>query len=153
MAELDLDRVLLIVAGVHLRAEVGDRPLAYAMVERLKNWLHQQTHDTDWPIAPVVCTDVWYMNNSELHSRPVISIGGPGVNALSAYLYERLPTALAVEDKLVVQVDVEMTDLRAAVWGVDGQHTAAAIDLFARKYLNDFMRAALTQVEPHDEDG
>lgn len=148
MPDAHTDQLLLIVVGAHLRAEAADRPLAYALIERIRNWLQQRMHSTDWPLMPLVCTDVWYLNNAQLHTRPAISLGGPGVNALSAYLYQKLPTALAVEDKLVVQVDVEMTDLRAAVWGVDAQHTATAIDLFEKKYLDDFMLAAVTQIEP-----
>jgi len=45
----------------------------------------------------LVCSDVWYLNNDPLRSRPTISIGGPGVNALSAYLADKLPSAFAIE--------------------------------------------------------
>ncbi len=146
MPDLPIEQLMLVVVGAHLRAETGDRPLAYGLAEDIKGRL--QRLNEHFTYVPVVCTDVWYLNNTELHEQPVISLGGPGVNGLSAFLYPKLPTALAVEDKLVVQVDVEMNDLRSAVWGVDAQHSAAAIDLFAKKYLDDFLNAAVDDVPP-----
>jgi len=141
MAEIETDKLLLIVVGAHLSAEASDRPLAYRLQETIQDRLHQITGSTEWPVTPLTCTDVWYLNHDELQRRPAVSIGGPGVNALSAYLYQKLPTALAIEDQLVVQLDVEMTDLRCAVWGFDRRHTASALELFENKYLGDWLRA------------
>lgn len=146
MSESPGNSLLLIVTGAHLRAEQCDRPLAYNLLKAIQDQLHHLTQSTDWPIEPLVCSDVWYVNHTELHAHPTISIGGPSVNALSAYLYEKLTTALAVEDKLVVQLDVEFGDLRSAVWGVDRQHTAAALDLFNKKYLVGYVRAVMQSV-------
>lgn len=143
MSSVDIDTVLLIVVGAHLRAEANDRPLAYALQESIHQHLHQRFDSTDWPIMPLVCSDVWYLNNESLHDRPAISLGGPGVNGLSAYLYQKLPTALAVEQKLVVQLDLHFEDLRVAIWGVDAEHTANAIDLFESKYLADYIEAVV----------
>ena len=145
MAELHTDELLLIVVGAHLKAEVADRPTAYRLLESVQEQLHHQTQATDWPVTPIVCTDVWYLNNNDLHSRPLISVGGPGVNALSAYLYQKLPTALAVEDQLVIQLDVEMTDLRCAIWGTDAGHSNTAVELFETKYLAEFIKAVLAE--------
>lgn len=145
MPELDIDKLMLIVVGAHLKAEAGDRPLAYQLQNAVQQQLQQLTGSTDWPISPLVCTDVWYLNNDELHKRPLVSVGGPGVNALSAYLYQRIPTALAIEDQLVIQLDVEMHDLRCAVWGTDHRHTAGAIELLKKKYLTEFIRTAMKQ--------
>jgi hypothetical protein len=143
MPEIDTDKLLLIVVGAHLGAEAADRPHAYALLEAVQDVLHREIGSTDWPVTPLVCTDVWYLNNNELQKRPVVSIGGLGVNALSAYLYQKLPTALAVEDQLVIQLDVDMADLRCAVWGMDHRHTAAAVELFQKKYLSEYLRAVL----------
>jgi len=143
VVDIDPDTLLLIIVGAHLKAEANDRPTAYRLLDAVQKQLHQQTASTDWPITPMVCTDVWYLNSNALHGRPLISIGGPGVNAVSAYLYQKLPTALAVEDQLVVQLDVEMADLRCAIWGVDGGHSNSAVELFETKYLPEFIRAVL----------
>src|SRR5262245_25499431 len=75
------DPLILIVVGAHLRAEVGDRPLAYRMRERVVAWLREhfrvERADADdrggggggddadageegLPCGVVVCSDVWY---------------------------------------------------------------------------------------------
>ena len=151
MVEVNTKELLLIVVGAHLRAEKADRPVAYGLKEVLEQWLQGHAPEHSPLVVPVVCSDVWYLNNSELHGRPVISIGGPGVNALSAYYYQRLHTALAIEEKLVIQMDVELTDLRVAIWGADSDHTMAAVELFEKKYLDDFMQGAMIYVEPERE--
>lgn len=147
MPDIDPQQLLLIVVGGQLRAEASDRPLAYRLLESIQSQLHQQTGSTQWPVVPLVCSDILYMNQGELQRRPAISLGGPGVNAFSAYLYQKLPTALAIEDKLVVQLDVEFTDLRAAVWGVDAGHTISALELFEAKYLPAYVRAVLEDAD------
>ncbi len=152
MTEIDTHNLMLIVVGAHLRAEAADRPHAYRLQENIHRWFDRHIHTDGWPFEVIVCCDVWYLNNSNLRKRPVISIGGPGINALSAYLYQKLPTALAVENRLLVQLDVEMADLRVALWGMDAEHTASAVDLFMDKYLQAYMQASVTQVEPDYEE-
>ena len=36
-AEIDTSKLLLIVVGAHLRAEMADRPLAYRLCDRIKD--------------------------------------------------------------------------------------------------------------------
>lgn len=143
---VDLDRLILIVTGAHLRAEVGDRPLAYRLRERIVGWLDERLDaDGDDPrrlSRVVVCSDVWYLNNDELRRCPAISIGGPGVNALSAYLGDKLPSAFVIDDVLVVQLDPGFDELLACVWGVNHAATVTAVDAFAERYLGAFLEAA-----------
>ena len=129
MPHIDVNKLLLIVTGAHLRAEAGDRPLAYQLQAAIVDWLAEHAAGDD-PLVPLTCTDVWYLNAEELHARPLISLGGPGVNALAAYLAQRVPPVLTVEDRLFIQMDLEFTDLRVSVWGHNGRSTAAALKLF-----------------------
>lgn len=145
---LDPANLLLIVVGAHLRAEMADRPLAYRLAERVRAWLEKHGHALNVPIVPVVCSDIWYVNDEDLQPRPTISIGGPGVNALSAYFHDKLKTAAAVDDQFMIQLDPEFIDLRACVWGMDHALTVKALDVFVKKYLDGYMRAVATQVEP-----
>ncbi len=112
-----------------------DRPLAY----RVKLAVDEQIKDLEsW--QAVVISDIWYLNNEPLSHQPTISIGGPGVNALSAYLYERLPNALAVDNVLVIQMDPALNDKRCAVWGMNHEMTVEAVDTFLEKgYLSRFL--------------
>ena len=157
------DRLLLIVVGAHLRAEQSDRPLAYRLRERILRWIDgatgadtaenkaKTTADTPPPIPPpppallepLVCTDLWYLNNEELIRRPTITIGAPGVNACTAFLTQRLPSVFVIDDTLQVLMDPELTTLHACCWGVDQSATVSAVDLFAERFLDRFLNVSL----------
>ena len=126
--------LLLIVTGAHLSAEVHDRPIAYALRDRIAAELGED--------RIVVCSDIWYLNRPELSASPLIAIGGPEVNALTADLTDSLPAALVVEGKLIVQMDVESVPVRACCWGIDAELTARALLLFAERHLAGFLAAA-----------
>src|SRR5437867_10359100 len=151
-AEIDIDRLVCIVVGVQLRAELGDRPLAYRVEQEMRTRfelaLARPPEGEPPRLSAVVITDVYYLNNEAMHARPVVSVGGPAMNALSAMLVDRLPTAVAIENTLVIQMDLEMNDLRCAVWGMDHLDTVRAIDLFiAKGYLDQFVRGVVGWLE------
>lgn len=140
---IDVDRIMLIVVGAHLAAEVSDRPLAYRLREAALRWIDELETDSEavafMPLEPLVCSDLWYLNNEELMLRPTISIGSPGVNAVTAYLANRLPIAFMVENTFQVQLDVEFNQLQACLWGKSTPALASAVDLFIERYLDSFM--------------
>ncbi|HYE01910.1 MAG TPA: hypothetical protein VD963_01615 [Phycisphaerales bacterium] len=154
--EINTEELILIVTGAHLRSEVGDRPIAYGLRERMDRWLQDRlgeatpgAPDLD-PQAPagrtrprlVVCSDLWYLNDANLREQPTVSVGGPGVNALTAYLADKLPGVLVVDDVLMVQMDPGLDRLVASVWGINHAATVTAADAFAERYLDVFMAAA-----------
>jgi hypothetical protein len=145
---IDIERLILIVTGAHLRAEATDRPAAYHLRDLIAADLARRGHPHR-PSAPriLVCSDLWYLNNDPLRSRPTISIGGPGVNALTAFLADKLPSAFAIEDLLMVQADLDFPDLIASCWGRDPEATAAAVAAFAERYLDSFLAAAASRWE------
>ncbi|MEX2215800.1 MAG: hypothetical protein WD768_16940 [Phycisphaeraceae bacterium] len=147
----DPANLLLVVVGAHLRAETADRPLAYRLVERIRAWLEKHGQAINPPVMPIVCSDIWYVNDEALQGRPTISVGGPGVNALSAYYHQKLKTAVARSDDYLIQLDPEFVDLRVSVWGRDHNLTVAALEVFVSKYLDAYLRAVATQVEPKIE--
>ena len=136
------ERGLLIVTGSSLRAEQADRPLAYKLKDTIENQLcnHGDRHRV------VVLSDLWYLNAELLQQIPTISVGGPSVNALSAHLLRRLPSVLAIDNTLIIQMDLQLRDLRATVWGDHLELTADAIDIFVhRGYLERFIEAVVTR--------
>ena len=152
LPRIETDRLLLIVVGAHLRAEIGDRPLAYCLRQRLIDWLDarygpENQHEAH-PLSIVVCTDLWYLNREELRARPTLSIGGPGVNALAAFLGDKLASVFSIRDVLLVQADLEFVDVIASCWGIDEASTVAAVDAFCERYLDAFMQAAVDATEP-----
>ncbi|MEM8738238.1 MAG: hypothetical protein AAGG38_07140 [Planctomycetota bacterium] len=141
---------LMVVVGSHLRAEEADRPLAYQLIEEIERWKENNAAVLGVEIEPAVCTDLWYLNHEELRSLPTVCIGGPGVNALSAYLAQHLSDDNKQADVLL-QIDPDFTDLQACVWGTDHGLTAHGLDLFVERYLDGYLRAVATQVEPRAE--
>lgn len=137
------DHRILIVTGAHLRAEAADRPLAYLLRSRMLQWWEQ--HGPARSLARpdvIVCSDVWYLNNDDLRSLPTVSIGGPGVNALAAFLADKLPGVFTIKDTLTVQMDLDFVELIASIWGMDHETTVAALDGFTQRYLGEFMTRA-----------
>ena len=146
----DPANLLLIVVGAHLRAEMADRPLAYRLSERIRAWLEKFGTTINPPVVPLVCSDIWFINDEDLQGRPVISLGGPGVNALSAHFHDKLNTAMAHDEEYLIQLDPEFVDLRASVWGRDHETTVDALEYFVSHYLDGYLRAVATQVEPKE---
>ena len=152
MAEIDTERLIWIVTGIQLTAELGDRALAYRIEQEIKAQLNAvlETPDQGQPprLVPVVVSDVYYLNSDEAQAGPTISVGGPGVNAVSASLADQLPTPVAIENTLVVQMDLEMDDARCAVWGMNHLDTVRAVDLFiAKGYLETFVKGVVAKLE------
>ena len=148
MPDVDVDRLLPIVTGIQLNAELGDRPLAYRIEAEVRTLLAKllDPPEPDEPprLTPVVVSDVFYLNHDAMQTRPTVSIGGPGMNAVSAMLVNELPTAAAIENVLVVQMDLEGNDARCAVWGMNHLDTVRAVELFLSKgYLESFLRSVV----------
>ena len=141
--------LLLIVVGAHLRAEVTDRPLAYQLRQRINDWLKNQSDQLSIVLTPVVCCDLWYVNREPLQRLPTVSLGDPQDNALSAYFTQQLPKAFLRDEQMVIQLDPEFIGLRVCIWGATHERTGEAIEQFVKRYLDDYLRAVATQVEPH----
>lgn len=139
MAGYDTDRMILIVTGTTIRAEDMDRPLAYSLAGEIRKRLGEET---EWEC--IVISDLYYINNEDLHDCPVISVGGPGVNHLSQMLFRELPAAIAIDQVLLIQMDMEMQDRRACLWGMDHDTTIEALQTFLEKgYLDRFLEGAV----------
>ncbi len=138
------EKALLIVTGSTLRAEQADRPLAYKLKTSIEEIIGKE--QGDFPV--IVLSDLWYLNSEMLQKIPVISIGGPGVNALSAHLYKKLPNAFVVDNTLVIQMDMTFADFRASIWGTDHPMTVKALEIFiGRGYLDQYLQAVLSRAE------
>jgi hypothetical protein len=135
---------LLVVTGMTLEAERSARPLASTICEHVGAWLDLERDEDDSipSFDPVVCTDMWWLNNAELRACPTITVGGPEQNALTAYLADKLPSVFTMDGRVLVQMDLDGVDLLAACWGVDEATTNSAVDRFLEAYLDRFMESA-----------
>ena len=131
--------LLLIVVGADLRAEMLDRPVARALRSTAATLLERL--DGGDRITPVVCSDLWYVNARDLHEHAVVAVGGPDVNAATAWLATRIPVALVLDDAFRIHFDGE-TEPRACLWGVDRETTAGAAETFSTRFLPALLEMA-----------
>jgi hypothetical protein len=126
----DLRTTVLIVVGHGILPEEEDRPMAY----ELKRVVNTRGAGAEGHVG-VVVTDVWILNQELQEFFPAISIGGPGVNAFTAQIYEDLPVTYTRDQQLFVQVATDAK--RAALWGMDQGATRAAVETFVHDGLLD----------------
>src|SRR5262245_58180461 len=110
---LDVRHTVLIVVGYGILPEEEDRPLAY----ELKHAIDARGGGDEHRSA-IVVTDVWTLNQAMAGMFPAIALGGPGVNAFAAQIYEEVPVAYTRDEHVFVQIDAP-PGKRALVWGMD----------------------------------
>lgn len=127
----DIRSTVLIVVGYGILPEDEDRPVAY----ELKRAIASRGEGAESRGA-VVVTDMWMINQEMADLFPAIAVGGPGVNAFAAQIYEALPVAFARDERVFIQMSDE-PDKRAALWGMDRDATREAVERFVRDGLLD----------------
>ena len=130
----DVRTTVLLVVGYGILPEEEDRPVAYDMRQAINT-----RGQPDGDRSAVVVSDVWMLNQDMADLFPAIAVGGPGVNAFAAQIYEGLPVAFTRDERVFVQMD-EDAGKRAAVWGMDQAATREAALVFERDgYLDRFL--------------
>jgi hypothetical protein len=135
-------RLLLIVTGSTLRAEELDRPLGYYLKQRIEQSLGEAIaagRDGLEDYIVRVIADFRWMHDEPLQSLPTISLGGPGVNALAGRWLEEVPVSLAYGERYLIQMDPELAEIRASVWGMDNAATQIAVSVFVDRFLPRFL--------------
>ncbi|HWE40063.1 MAG TPA: hypothetical protein VG406_26160 [Isosphaeraceae bacterium] len=135
MSETTRTRLLLIVTGSTLRAEQVDRPLAYF----LKQQAEAKLAELGARFEVLVLADFRWLNDEGLQRLPTISVGGPGVNALARQWLEEMPVSLAVDDQYFIQMDPDLDELRASIWGMTNATTQIAVSAFLNRFLPRFL--------------
>lgn len=144
--------LLLIVTGSTLRAEEVDRPLAYYLKQRIETYL-DANEPTSGPIAVRVVADFRWIHDEPLQELPTISLGGPGVNALAQRWLEEVPISFRVDDRYYLQMDPDLEEPRASIWGMDNTTTQIAVSVFADRFLPRFLdRCAAIPLNPTERD-
>ena len=144
MAEGASLRFLLIVTGSTLRAEQMDRPLAYYLKRRIEEAL-EASRDADLADYEVhVVADFRWLHDESLQGMATVSLGGPGVNELAHRWLEEVPVALAVNERYFIQMDPELAEPHASVWGMDNPTTQIAVSVFLDRFLPRFLERCAT---------
>lgn len=135
-------RLLLIVTGSTLRAEEMDRPLGYYLKQQIESSLSQPPkagqHSIDDYVVHVIADFRW-IHDEALQRLPTISLGGPGVNALAHKWLEEVPVSLAYNERYFIQMDPDLVEARASIWGMDNATTQIAVAVFLDRFLPRFL--------------
>ena len=147
MAEEQAVRWLLIVTGSTLRAEEMDRPLGYYLKQRIEDSLAQaaatkQPELNDYLVR--IVADFRWIHDEPLQNLPTISLGGPGVNALSHRWLEEVPVSLAFSERYFIQMDPDLAEPRVSIWGMDNASTQIAVSVFVDRFLSRFLDRCAT---------
>ena len=140
----DICSTVLIVVGYGILPEEEDRPGAYDLKrEIVSRGLGAESR------GAVVVTDMWMVNQEMAELFPAIAVGGPGVNAFAAQIYEELPVAFTRDERVFIQMSRgqlsggQMTGgqgKRAALWGMDQAATREAVERFVKDgFLDRFL--------------
>jgi hypothetical protein len=131
------NHVMPIVVGANLSAELCDRRRAMYLQQAITDWMQEQgINEAPWPL---VCSDLWYLNDTELRVQPTICIGNPDVNAATAALSSKLETVHLEDAQFRIQLDPQFIDLKCCIWGVDDAGTQSGMDYFVCGYLPHFL--------------
>lgn len=137
--------LLPIVVGIHLDAEIHDRPLALRLADAIRRW--QDAYCDESICRPLVISDALYMSDETLHRVPVISLGHGRVNALSAALIERLPVVHSRHGCLAIQADLMGEPARLCAWAVRECDGIAVLDRLIDVELDDFLESVAASVQ------
>jgi hypothetical protein len=135
----DIGSTVLIVVGYGILPEEEDRPGAYDLKrEIVSRGLGAESR------GAVVVTDMWMVNQEMAELFPAIAVGGPGVNAFAAQIYEELPVAFTRDERVFIQMSggqmSERPGKRAALWGMDQEATREAVERFVKDgFLDRFL--------------
>jgi len=142
----DIGSTVLIVVGYGILPEEEDRPGAYDLKrEIVSRGLGAESR------GAVVVTDMWMVNQEMAELFPAIAVGGPGVNAFAAQIYEELPVAFTRDERVFIQMSGGQMSggqmsggpgKRAALWGMDQEATREAVERFVKDgFLDRFLDA------------
>ena len=97
--------------------------------------------------------DFRWFRDEFLQSLPTISLGGPGVNALTHRWLEEVPISLAFNERYFIQMDPDHNEPRVSVWGMDNPTTQIAVAVFLDRFLAPFLeRCTLVPATSFDLD-
>jgi hypothetical protein len=151
MASTPRARLILIVTGSTLRAEEVDRPLGYYLKQRIEEALAELSTELG-PFQVLVIADFRWLHEESLQHLPTISLGGPGVNVLAHRWLEELPVSLVVDEQYFIQMDPDLDELRASVWGMNNAETQVAVSAFLHRFLPRFLERCCVSEFSHEDE-
>ncbi len=138
---------VIVVVGSQIPAELLDRPVA----QLLRDGIDQRSKGNPFRRAIVLNDQTWYTEAQVISNNPVIAVGGPEANKLSAEFGNWQPPPSSREGKYTIREDGSLIGFlrknqaglpQAALWGHTANGTREAVEHYIRdkKGLADFLR-------------
>jgi hypothetical protein len=146
-AVINMETIILVV-GVWIFAELLDRTFA----EVLRNQINKIGRVEEYPFRrAIILTDAAWFADKDIANNPVIAIGGPAVNRLSAEFDKWQAPPGSAEGKYPISGDHLLTGFfrknarglpQVALWGKTSRETKEAVEYYtqAEKGLAEFCR-------------
>jgi hypothetical protein len=132
---IDGEETIVIVIASELEPGHPDRLSA----DRLKAEIDSRGRGWSYRRAVVIDDEQWF-ETPMFHGAPVIAIGGPGANGVSAKMAGELPAVWTDADRVVIQAELAEGQRRVALWGNDRHATTEAVHTFiTRGWLDEFL--------------
>ncbi|MCX5800581.1 MAG: toll/interleukin-1 receptor domain-containing protein [Candidatus Eisenbacteria bacterium] len=128
----DWRKSILIVVGAMILPQIHDGEDA----TELRNEINRKGSPEKMEFACVV-TDVGLLAEQEFMRCPLIAIGGPVSNKLTADIVKALPRDPVSKERITVQHSMDQGDRRVALWGNLAHETTKAVNLFVSSGLLD----------------
>jgi hypothetical protein len=131
----DRRETVLIAIGAGIDAQLHDRDPAFKLTQQINR--KGKKKDFRWS---AIVTDSGLLDEPKFLDCPVISVGGPVANKITADFQRQLPTDERCEARLKVQHNFKDGDRRISVWGQTGKDTSDAVDfLISSGILDEFL--------------
>ena len=128
--------------GILIAIGYSVMPQAFDMIPALR--LHSEINrlgDVHQSKRACIVTDAGLLEAKEYSNSPLISIGGPVVNKITAALKNQLPDDPISTKHVKIQHDMNNGVTRVALWGSGSIECARAVDLFISSgLLNTFLK-------------
>lgn len=135
MKLIDRTETVIVVTAADL--EPGNPDTVGAL--RLRDEITKRGSGSPYRRAILVSDADWF-DNDLLDGTPIITIGGPGRNAVTSRLAGELPSVWTDGDRVVIQAILDRAPPQVSLWGTDRFATAEALATFLdRGWLDEFL--------------
>lgn len=132
----DRRETVLIAIGAEMDPQLHDHQPASKLMETI----NFKGRGRDFRRA-VIVTDVALVKSPKYLDCPLITVGGPVANGITADVQRQLPFDSKSNSRLKLQHNIHVGDRRIAVWGSLSKDTADAVDLLISSgILDEFLR-------------
>ena len=122
-----------------------DRPLGYYLKQRI-----EQSYERQPPAAArgwkTILSGSWptFAGFTMSHFKPTDNLTGARCQRSGPSWLEEVPVSLAFSERYFIQMDPDLSEPRASIWGMDNATTQIAVSVFVDRFLPRFLDRCAT---------